>query len=1010
MTRFLCFVFLCFCFLDVQGQVSLSSGLQAYYPFNGTFNDASGNGNHGTGHGGVSFGTDQWGNPNNAASFDGVDDWIEVAPDVSITPGQKLTVAFRVFTKLNSNVGQSVVAKSDIGSYYDFSYQISFNAPRPSSGIGNGIMFGSAHQGYCTAPTLASYNYLVSGTALDTGKWYCVVVVFDSGVKKIFVNGVLMAVQTVTGVPVPNKLDSCSDAGLKFGFWHSGEPQWLDGLLDEVRIYNRVLNSQEIDSLCKLVVQPQATNEINSYAAVLGLGPCENSFLVDDTAGFSVGDTVLMIQMKGALVDSSNNSNFGIVKIYGGSGNYEKNVIKSVGANSLSLLYEVKRHYDIPNGRVQFVSIPFFKQYTVSKPLTCKPWNGQKGGVFAIGVSGTLNLLNNIDVSGKGFRGGIANSTRSSTKQYCGVTDYYLPPTNDSAAEKGEGIVELGVSRSFARGAAANGGGGGNATNAGGGGGGNAGQGGLGGMEYGECNTTRVNVTGGLGGSGLSINGAANKIFLGGGGGAGQANDLSTADGGAGGGIIFIQANKISSFSRSLLANGNSGRVCVPNSTDPYPCWDGMGGGGAGGTVIVDCPSFLGTVNIAANGGNGADVIGTSPYPFVLHGPGGGGGGGVLWVTAPLMPSALNFQANGGVNGVNVNRSNDAYGAKVGTDGFSISNLKVIEPVDTFHNNPATFDFSFKIVGCYLAQFTSKTPTNAQSYSWQFGSFGSSNQKDPLQLFPGEGSYQVTLTITDANGCTYSITKNVVISAYKGMKIDTTICSGQSIVLSILSGNTFNWTPSTGLSTTNTASTIASPLQTTTYYATVSNGAGCEFVDTFVVNVIPTAVANFSYLPNPTLANTPVQFQSRGLNANQWYWDFGDGTKSSEPNPKHLFLQNGYFNVCLVMSNNGRCPDTICQTVQGIVKKFVGVPSAFTPNGDNVNDVLFVRGTGLQSVHLLIFNRWGQKVFETADINQGWDGSFKGKQQDIDAFAYVLTATFIDGSSEIKKGSINLLR
>ncbi|MEO6833317.1 MAG: LamG-like jellyroll fold domain-containing protein, partial [Chitinophagaceae bacterium] len=749
----------------LNAQVNLSNGLVAYYPFNGTFNDASGNGNNGTGMGGVTFGTDQWGNPNNAASFNGIDSWVSIPPAASITPGHNLTATFRF--KTNIPTRQYLIAKSDINTYFDFSYNIGINDPIPSQSVPTGLVFATAHETVCQAPTLAGNNYAATGTAIDTGKWYCAVVSFDSGVKKVYLNGILVVTQVVSGVPIPGTIDSCSGAGLKFGVWHSLDPAWFNGLMDEVRIYNRSLNSQEIDSLCKLVIKPKPTSIINNYAAIKSGGPCGNSYVVDSAQGFAAGDTVLMIQMKGASIDSSNTAAFGTVSNYNGAGNYEKNVIKSVTGNTISLLYKLQRNYDIPQGKVQFVRIPFYKNYTISNNHTCMLWNGEKGGVFAINVSGTLTLSDSIDVSGKGFRAGLGYTATHSNNTICNYPDFYNPPNIDSSAQKGEGIVNLSISKSYARGAAANGGGGGNAHNAGGGGGSNGGAAGIGGSNYAGCPSTTTNITGGIGGIGLAINGAANKIFMGGGGGAGHSNDQTNSDGGAGGGIIFIQAGKISSFNRSIVANGLNGAICT-TTIGTYPCTDGMGGGGGAGTVIVDCPTYTGGIKVFTNGGNGADVTGAAAFSTLILGPGGGGSGGVLWVSTPLMPSAVTFTSNGGKNGVNVNQSNNAMGAQSGNPGLSISNLKILEPIDTFKNNPLKFDFNYKVIGCYTAQFTPSSTPGIISYSWLFGTFASSTQQSPIQVFPGEGTYSVTLTVTDSNGCTYSITKPVVIIAYKG--------------------------------------------------------------------------------------------------------------------------------------------------------------------------------------------------------------------------------------------------
>ena len=86
------------------------------------------------------------------------------------------------------------------------------------------------------------------------------------------------------------------------------------------------------------------------------------------------------------------------------------------------------------------------------------------------------------------------------------------------------------------------------------------------------------------------------------------------------------------------------------------------------------------------------------------------------------------------------------------------------------------------------------------------------------------------------------------------------------------------------------------------------------------------------------------------------------------------------------------------------------IPTAFTPNNDGVNDRVFVRGIYLSEIEFEIYNRWGELVFKTTDINKGWDGTYKGKQQNTDVFNYYLKATCFDGQEFFKKGNISLIR
>ncbi|WP_276134177.1 gliding motility-associated C-terminal domain-containing protein [Polluticoccus soli] len=93
------------------------------------------------------------------------------------------------------------------------------------------------------------------------------------------------------------------------------------------------------------------------------------------------------------------------------------------------------------------------------------------------------------------------------------------------------------------------------------------------------------------------------------------------------------------------------------------------------------------------------------------------------------------------------------------------------------------------------------------------------------------------------------------------------------------------------------------------------------------------------------------------------------------------------------------------------IESLIGVPSAFSPNGDNINDILYINSSkNVQELHLKIFNRWGQMVFETTDIKKGWDGRVKGQALEPEVFGYVLSATLINGQPFITKGNVTLIR
>lgn len=86
------------------------------------------------------------------------------------------------------------------------------------------------------------------------------------------------------------------------------------------------------------------------------------------------------------------------------------------------------------------------------------------------------------------------------------------------------------------------------------------------------------------------------------------------------------------------------------------------------------------------------------------------------------------------------------------------------------------------------------------------------------------------------------------------------------------------------------------------------------------------------------------------------------------------------------------------------------IPNSFTPNGDGLNDILLVYGYTIKNVRFAVFNQWGEKIFESTNQASGWNGTYRGKMQPSGVYMYVCQLTLNDGSTQVKKGSINLVR
>jgi gliding motility-associated-like protein len=402
---------------------------------------------------------------------------------------------------------------------------------------------------------------------------------------------------------------------------------------------------------------------VNNYAAVVNIPACDpcsnycNQFDVSSTAGFNVGDKVLIMQMKGATVDLTNTAAFGTINSYGNAGGYEFKTISSISGSTILFTTSISSIYNIANS-IQLVRVPQYTNPTVTGTLTAQPWNGSTGGVLIFDVSGTLTLQADIDVTATGFRGGSASG--NAPDYIYGQENYFYNASEIKlGAPKGESIAQMVPGYESGKGAFANGAGGGNAHNAGGGGGSNGGIGGNGGKEH-PSNGNSANSdpnTGGIGGYTLQYT-SGNRLFMGGGGGGGHQNDNAGTPGANGGGIVFITANQLVGNNHNIISNGGS--VATFNGGGN----DGAGGGGSGGTIKINTSQFSGNTSLICNGGNGGSI----PPSGQQFGPGGGGSGGVICLENSSIPGNVSTHVNGGINGVNI-PSNDAFLATGGAGG-----------------------------------------------------------------------------------------------------------------------------------------------------------------------------------------------------------------------------------------------------------------------------------------------------------------------------------------------------
>lgn len=447
---------------------------------------------------------------------------------------------------------------------------------------------------------------------------------------------------------------------------------------------------------------------VNTYYPVLEIIPAKACIRLSSTAGLTVNDPILLIQMKGATISTTNNSSFGTVSALNNAGNYETGTICSIIGDSVFLFHLLTNSYTPASGKVQLIPFANYVSANVIDTVKASPWNNSTGtgGVIAIYTEQDLILNAPIYAGSSGFRGGNYQQSNGTCSDVLPANGYAYNASNlspQSGAAKGEGIADVAGTQTGGRGAPANGGGGGNNHNNSGGGGANLNTGGIGGGNSSSGVACTATLKGEAGKS-LSSN-SGQKIYLGGGGGAGHSNNgLSNVSGANGGGIIFIWSNNLVGNSNNIIASGATGGSSLS---------DGAGGGGAGGTIIMHVSNYTGPVNIEAVGGNGGNSNDGGNIGRCFGG-GGGGSGGVIYFTGalPAVTTSVVAGAAGTESGRDVSCNPVPQAAAAGSAGQIISNY-----IFTRSTSPA--GYCTLILPTHFINFTAVASEKQVNLTWQ---------------------------------------------------------------------------------------------------------------------------------------------------------------------------------------------------------------------------------------------------------------------------------------------------
>ena len=172
-----------------------------------------------------------------------------------------------------------------------------------------------------------------------------------------------------------------------------------------------------------------------------------------------------------------------------------------------------------------------------------------------------------------------------------------------------------------------------------------------------------------------------------------------------------------------------------------------------------------------------------------------------------------------------------------------------------------------------------------------------------------------------------------------------------------------------------------------------------------------------SFTPDPLsqpISNPVFEFTNTSVNATEFQWFFGDGTESDFVSTNHTYDSIGCYQVILVASAQDGCTDTAVQVVCVKDEVIIYVPNTFTPDGDGLNDIflpILTAGYRPGTYEFAIYNRWGERFFYTEDVDQGWDGTFKGNEVQVGTYTYTIKfKSSMDNNVYTFNGHVNLIR
>lgn len=304
-------------------------------------------------------------------------------------------------------------------------------------------------------------------------------------------------------------------------------------------------------------------------------------------------------------------------------------------------------------------------------------------------------------------------------------------------------------------------------------------------------------------------------------------------------------------------------------------------------------------------------------------------------------------------------------------------------------------------------------------YTYQWNN-GLPNGTGPHTIQPAASGYY---TVTILDDCGNSRTESVYVNVEQLPVVDlapqsVAECGNVNMDFINTATNNGNYSYGWDFGDGNTASgsNVSHVYQATGNYnvtLTMTSNNGCVGTGSAMQTVVVYPVANAQIESDKTITTifTPeFRFYNTSINSNTCFWDFGDGNTSTQNNPVHKYESEGTYTVMLIAYNANGCNDTTYISVVINPEFTFYIPNAFTPDGDGINDTFFGQGTHIAEFNIMIFDRWGELLFTSDNLNAAWDGYYRGTESKPDVYVYRVKLRDDMGAYHSYEGHVTLVK